>query len=73
MCAILDKDRPSLPLGIYFRRMMIGFFAGIESERGIAWRVADSVCLRPFLQIGLDKRTRRLMVEATHQEALAGC
>jgi Transposase domain (DUF772)/Transposase DDE domain len=57
--------------------MLIGFFEGIESERGIAWRVADSLCLRQFLQIGLDERTpdhvtisrtRRLMDEATHQE-----
>jgi hypothetical protein len=37
--------------------MLIGFFEGIESERGIAWRVADSLCLRQFLQIGLDERT----------------
>jgi transposase len=63
--------------GIYFRVMLIGFFEGIESERGIAWRVADSLCLRQFLQIGLDERTpdhvtisrtRRLMDEATYQE-----
>src|SRR5438128_4489697 len=62
---------------MYFRVMLIGFFEGIESERGIAWRVADSLCLRQFLQIGLDERTpdhvtisrtRRLMDEATHQE-----
>jgi hypothetical protein len=37
--------------------LLIGFFEGIESERGIAWRVADSLCLRQFLQIGLDERT----------------
>jgi transposase len=69
--------RPSLAPGMYFRVMLIGFFEGIESERGIAWRVADSLCLREFLQIGLDERTpdhvtisrtRRLMDEATHQE-----
>ena len=69
--------RPSLAPGMYFRVMLIGFFEGIESERGIAWRVADSLCLRQFLQIGLDERTpdhvtisrtRRLMDEATHQE-----
>jgi transposase len=62
---------------MYFLVMLIGFFEGIESERGIAWRVADSLCLRLFLQIGLDERTpdhvtisrtRRLMDEATHQE-----
>src|ERR1022692_1278929 len=69
--------RPSLAPGMYFRLMLIGFFEGIESERGIAWRVADSLCLRQFLQTGLDERTpdhvtisriRRLMEEATHQE-----
>ena len=56
---------------------MLGFFEGIDSERGIAWRVADSLSLRQFLQIGLDEqtpdhvtisRTRRLMDEPTHQE-----
>src|SRR3989441_8135102 len=75
--------RPSLVPGMYFRLMLIGFFEGIESERGIAWRVADSLCLRQFLQIGLDERTpdhvtisrtRRLMDEATHQEVFeCGC
>jgi len=69
--------RPSLPPGMYFRLMMIGFFEGIDSERGIAWRVADSLTLRQFLGIGLDERTpdhvtisrtRRLIEEGTHQE-----
>ena len=69
--------RPSLAPGMYFRLMMIGFFEGIDSERGIAWRVADSLTLRQFLQIGLDEstpdhvtisRTRRLIDEATHQQ-----
>jgi transposase len=69
--------RPSLAPGMYFRVMLIGFFEGIESERGIARRGADSLCLRQFLQIGLDERTpdhvtisrtRRLIDEATHQE-----
>jgi hypothetical protein len=36
--------RPSLAPGMYFRLMLIGFFEGIESERGIAWRLADSLC-----------------------------
>src|ERR1700693_1194279 len=49
--------RPSLAPGQYFRLMMIGFFEGIDSERGLAWRVADSLTLRHFLQIGLDERT----------------
>ena len=34
--------RPSLPPGVYFRLLLIGYFEGIDSERGIAWRVADS-------------------------------
>jgi transposase len=73
--------RPSLAPGMYFRVMLIGFFEGIESERGIAWRVADSLCLRQFLRIGLDERTpdhvtisrtRRLMDEAMHPEVFGG-
>ena len=69
--------RPSLPPGMYFRLMMIGFFEGIDSERGIAWRVADSLTLREFVQIGIDERTpdhvtisrtRRLIDETTHQQ-----
>ena len=68
--------RPSLVPGVYFRIMMVGFFEGIESERGIAWRVADSLTLRQFLSIGLDEttpdhvtisRTRRLISAETHQ------
>lgn len=68
--------RPSLAPGTYFRLMLIGFFESIDSERGIAWRVADSLSLRQFLGFGLDEatpdhvtisRTRRLLDEATHQ------
>src|SRR6266550_8590720 len=49
--------RPSLAPGLYFRIMMIGFFEGLDSERGIAWRLADSLTLRQFLSIGLDEKT----------------
>lgn len=68
--------RPSLAPGLYFRILMIGFFEGIDSERGIAWRLADSLTLRQFLSIGLDEetpdhvtisRTRRLIGPETHQ------
>src|SRR5450755_650479 len=68
--------RPSLPPGPYFRIMIIGFFEGLDSERGIAWRLADSLTLRQFLATGLDERTpdhvtisrtRRLIDAATHQ------
>ena len=50
--------RPSLVPGMYFRLMLIGFFEGIDSERGIAWRVADSLSLRQFLQVGRTSRRR---------------
>ena len=68
--------RPSLPPGQYFRVMMVGFFEGLDSERGIAWRLADSLTLRQFLSIGIDEktpdhvtisRTRRLIDGETHQ------
>src|SRR6266581_2267849 len=68
--------RPSMAPGVYFRLLLIGFFEGIDSERGIAWRVADSLSLREFLGYGLNEetpdhvtisRTRRLVEEATHQ------
>src|SRR5450755_1735203 len=68
--------RPSQVPGLYFRVMMIGFFEGLDSERGIAWRLADSLTLRQFLSIGLDEktpdhvtisRTRRLIDAETHQ------
>ena len=43
--------RPSLAPGVYFRLLLIGFFEGIASERGIGWRVADSLSLRRFLRL----------------------
>src|ERR1700723_3234988 len=69
--------RPSLTPGIYFRLLLIGYFEGIDSERGIAWRLADSLALRQFVAIGLDEntpdhstisRTRRLIDLETHRE-----
>src|SRR5271169_4915472 len=69
--------RPSLTPGIYFRSLLIGYFEGIDSERGIAWRLADSLALRRFVGIGLDEytpdhatisRTRRLIDVDTHRE-----
>ena len=62
--------RLGLPPGIYFRLLLIGYFEGIDSERGIAWRAADSFALRDFLGVGLEdappdhstiSRTRRLI------------
>ena len=69
--------RPSLTPGIYFRSLLIGYFEGIDSERGIAWRLADSLALRGFVGIGLEEytpdhstisRTRRLIDLNTHRE-----
>jgi transposase len=68
--------RPSLTPGTYFRLLLIGYFEGIDSERGIAWRTADSPALRGFLGLGLDEmppehstisRTRRLIDLETHR------
>jgi transposase len=42
---------PSLPPGRYFRMHMVGYFEGIASERGIAWRCSDSYSLRDFLRL----------------------
>jgi hypothetical protein len=50
--------RPGTPPGVYFRMLMVGYFEGIGSERGIAWRCADSLALRSFLGYGLDESTR---------------
>jgi transposase len=45
--------RPGLIPGIYFRLLLIGYFEGLDSERGIAWRTADSLALRSFLGLTL--------------------
>jgi transposase len=47
--------RPSLAPGVYFRLLLVGYFEGIDSERGIAWRVADSLTLREFLSLSLSQ------------------
>jgi transposase len=46
--------RPSLVPGVYFRLLLIGYFEGLDAEREIAWRAADSLGLRRFLRIGLE-------------------
>src|SRR5437899_1526364 len=72
-----NNGRPSLTPGIYFRLLLVGYFEGIDSERGIAWRAADSLGLRQFLGIGWDERTpdhstisrtRRLIDLETHRK-----
>jgi transposase len=43
--------RPGIPPGVYFRMLLVGYFEGIGSQRGIAWRCDDSLSLREFLGI----------------------
>jgi transposase len=68
--------RPGLPPGRYFRLLLVGYFEGLDSERGIAWRAADSLAVRTFVGLGLDtaapdhstiSRTRRLIAVETHR------
>src|SRR3954462_10590076 len=54
LCAPLyaaRRGRPSLPPGRYFRMLLVGYFEGIDSERGLEWRCADSLSLREFLRL----------------------
>src|SRR5437667_4683700 len=69
--------RPSLAPGRYFRLLLVGYFEGLDSERGIAWRASDSLAIRSFLGLGLGEaapdhstisRTRRLIDVETHRE-----
>jgi len=71
-----QMGRPGLIPGIYFRLLLVGYFEGLDSERGIAWRTADSLALRSFLGLRLTEappdhstisRTRRLIDLETHQ------
>jgi transposase len=68
--------RPGLPPGRYFRLLLLGYFEGLDSERGIAWRAADSLAIRRFVGLGLEaaapdhstiSRTRRLIDVETHR------
>jgi transposase len=68
--------RPSIAPGVYFRCFLIGYFEGIDSERGIAYRVSDSLSLREFLGLSVEEatpdhstlsKTRRLMSLGTHK------
>jgi transposase len=70
--------RPSLAPGQYFRLLLVGYFEGIDSERGIAWRAADSLAIRSFVRLALDEvapnhstlsRTRRTIDLETHRAA----
>ena len=61
VCRKVYKKRPYGRPGeapeVYFRALLIGYFEGLDSERGIAWRIADSLSLRRFLGFGLDEQT----------------
>src|SRR5258708_10671032 len=70
--------RPSLAPGQYFRLLLVGYFEGIDSERGIAWRAADSLAVRRFVRLALNEvapdhstisRTRRKIALETHPAA----
>lgn len=50
-----SRGQPSLPPGVYFRMLLVGYLEGINSQRGIAWRCADSFSLREFLGIPLSE------------------
>jgi transposase len=52
-----EGGRPGIPPGVYFRMLFIGYFEALDSQRGIAWRCADSYGLRAFLGIGLTEAT----------------
>ena len=79
LCAKFYADkmgRPSLAPGVYFRLLLVGYFEGIGSERGIAWRASDSLGLREFLGLKVSEspsdhstisRTRRPIDVATHE------
>ena len=83
LCAKFYCDnvgRPGLAPGVYFRCLLVGYFEGLDSERGIAWRCADSKSLGLFLGYAIDEqtpdhstisRTRRLIDIETHQEVFA--
>jgi transposase len=69
--------RPGLAPGVYFRLLLVGYFEGIDSERGISWRAGDSLSLREFIGIPLNQaapdhttisRTRRLIDVETHRQ-----
>ncbi len=73
---------PSLPPGRYFRMHMIGYFEGIDSERGIAWRCADSFSLRDFLRLSNREkvpdhswlsRTRSRLPHEAHETVFERC
>ena len=69
MCAVFYTDRLGRP-GRYFRLLFIGYFEGLSSERGIAWRVSDSLSLRSFLDL---RRPAGVIVEAASAALQPSC
>jgi transposase len=72
--------RPSLSPGRYFRLLLLGYFEGLDSERAMAWRAADSLAIRSFLGLSLEEgapdhstisRTRRRIALETHREVFS--
>ena len=63
--------RPSLPPGRYFRLLLVGYFEGLDSERGIAWPAADSLAVRTSWGSGL-RRRRRITHDLAHAAADCG-
>jgi transposase len=75
-----EVGRPSLPPGTYFRMLFVGYFEGIDSQRGIAWRCADSFSLRAFLAIPATEaspdhssltKIRQRLPEVVHERVFA--
>ncbi len=75
-----EVGRPSLPPGTYFRMLFVGYFEGIDSQRGIAWRCADSFSLRAFLAIPFNEaspdhssltKIRQRLPEVIHERVFA--
>ena len=79
-CYAQDIGRPGIPPGTYFRMLFIGYFEGIDSQRGIAWRCADSRSLQQFLGCLPTEATpdhssltrlRKRLTEAVHENVFA--
>lgn len=82
LCAPYYKEggRPSIPVGVYFRMLLVGYFEGLASQRAIAWRCADSLSLREFLGLEAGARTpdhssltriRKRLPLAVHEQMFA--
>jgi transposase len=74
------QGRPSIPPGVYFRMLFVGYFEGLDSQRGIAWRCADSLALKAFLGYTLTEatpehssltRVRQRLPETVHEQVFA--